>query len=219
MSSPAPTAPTPTEPPKGVDPEYRQWLVVAELKAQDDYDKTLVTLSGGALAISFAFVKDIVGTGGMIHSWMLVTAWISWGLSSAVVLVSYYVSRLALRKAIKQCDDNSIHDCRTPGSFYTYVLRVLNLTSGALFLLGVLAMAGFVYANVSREEMQRDRQEAADPAISAVHAVPTEPANVSQRKTGPGSAGLSRERLRTAADQEEVDSARVQVDVHVESAR
>ncbi|WP_134984071.1 hypothetical protein [Xanthomonas axonopodis] len=57
-----------------VDPEYRQWLVVAEQKAQEDYDKTVLTLSGGALGISFAFVKDIVGQNPIQNSsWLLIS--------------------------------------------------------------------------------------------------------------------------------------------------
>ena len=43
--------------------EYRAHLVSAAQKAQEDFDKTLLALSGGALGVSFAFVKDIVGDG------------------------------------------------------------------------------------------------------------------------------------------------------------
>jgi len=40
--------------------EYRKHLVAAEQQVQADFDKTVLSLSGGALGISFAFVKNPV---------------------------------------------------------------------------------------------------------------------------------------------------------------
>lgn len=148
-----------------VDPEYRQWLVVAEQKAQEDYDKTVLTLSGGALGISFAFVKDIVGESLIQHSSWLVAAWVLWALSTSAMLGSFFVSRLALRKAIIQCDDGTIF-CKPPGGFYTVLTRWLNGGGAVLFLLGVCFMAAFVKTNLTARETTHDRQEATQPATS-----------------------------------------------------
>ncbi len=73
--------------------EYRNHLVLAGQKAQEDYDKAVMTLSGGALGISFAFLKDIVGPGDLLNETLLFFAWISWGLSVTAVLFSYYFSQ------------------------------------------------------------------------------------------------------------------------------
>ena len=146
-----------------VDPDYRQWLVVAEQKAQADYDKTVLTLSGGALGISFAFVKDIVGDNPIVHSSWLVMAWVFWALSTSAMLGSFFVSRLALRKAILQCDDGTIF-CKPPGGFYTVLTRWLNGSGAILFLLGVCFMAAFVQTNITNREIMHDRQKATQPA-------------------------------------------------------
>jgi len=146
-----------------VDPEYRQWLVAAEQKAQEDFDKTVLTLSGGALGISFAFVKDIIGDKPIEHSIWLVAAWVMWALSTSAMLGSFFVSRLALRKAIVQCDKKTIF-CSAPGGFYTLLTRWLNVSGAVLFLLGVCLMAGFVKTNISSREATHDRQEATKPA-------------------------------------------------------
>lgn len=42
--------------------DYRKWLVEADHKASQAYDKALLTLAGGALGISFAFLKDLVAS-------------------------------------------------------------------------------------------------------------------------------------------------------------
>ncbi|WP_146010636.1 hypothetical protein [Xanthomonas arboricola] len=141
-----------------VDPEYRQWLVVAEQKAQEDYDKTVLTLSGGALGISFAFVKDIVGQNPIQNSSWLVAAWILWALSTSAMLGSFFVSRLALRRAILQCDDGTIF-CNPPGGFYTQLTRWLNGSGAVLFLFGICFMAAFVKTNLTERESPNDRQK------------------------------------------------------------
>ncbi|MCC5099088.1 MULTISPECIES: hypothetical protein [Xanthomonas] len=145
-----------------VDPEYRQWLVVAEQKAQEDYDKTVLTLSGGALGISFAFVKDIVGQNPIQNSSWLVAAWILWALSTSAMLGSFFVSRLALRRAILQCDDGTIF-CNPPGGFYTQLTRWLNGSGAVLFLFGICFMAAFVKTNLTERENPNGRQKITQP--------------------------------------------------------
>lgn len=148
---------------KEADPEYRQWLVVAEQKAQEDFDKTVLTLSGGALGISFAFVKDIVGDNAIYNSSWLVVAWVSWALSTSAMLGSFFVSRLALRKAIRQCDEGTIY-CESPGGFYTVLTRLLNVCGAVLFVLGVCFMAAFVNTNLTDRENRHDRQKTTESA-------------------------------------------------------
>jgi hypothetical protein len=84
--------------------EYRAQLVAAEQKAQEDYDKTVASLSGGALGVSFVFLKDFVGSAQIHFSGFLLGAWICFGLSVTVVLFSFFSSNLGLRRAIKQVD-------------------------------------------------------------------------------------------------------------------
>lgn len=159
-----------------VDDEYRRWLVQAEQKAQDDYDKTVLALSGGALGISFAFVKEIIGEKPIEQSWLLVSAWLAWAASTMVMLASYYFSRKALRKAIEQCDDKSIEDCETPGGIFTLILRQLNVAGALLFFLGVCLMAFFVNGNVNNHEVPHVRQEAPKPnPAPATKAAPASP--------------------------------------------
>ena len=45
------------------DSSYVKNLLDCEQQAIDQFDKAIMTLSGGAIAISFAFLKDIVRSG------------------------------------------------------------------------------------------------------------------------------------------------------------
>ncbi|UYK67232.1 SMIM14 family protein [Xanthomonas sacchari] len=153
-------------PPKRPPNEYRQWLIAAEQKAQDDFDKAVLSLSGGALGISFVFVKDIIGPEKILEPAWLLLSWIGWGLSSLAILASYFFSHLALRQAIRQCDDGTIYS-KTPGGIFARITGNLNAIGAILFVVGVCFMAGFIYINLSSQGDQSDKQKASQPAQQA----------------------------------------------------
>lgn len=126
--------------------EYRNWLVAAEQKAQEDFDKTVLTLSGGALGISFVFLKDVIGPNEVQHSGFLLSAWIVWAFSTFSVLASYYLSHLALRRAISQVDKGAIYN-QTPGGVFACLTAALNAVGAILFLLGVCFITIFAGIN------------------------------------------------------------------------
>lgn len=126
--------------------EYRDHLIAAEQKAQEDFDKTVLSLSNGALAVSFAFLKDIIGSA-PTNIMVLTIAWICWALSSTSILVSYYMSNKALRRAIKQIDSNMIRQ-EVPGGWYDKITGFLNGLGLVLFVIGLLCMIWFVKLNL-----------------------------------------------------------------------
>lgn len=127
--------------------EYRQHLVVAEQKAQDAYDKTVLSLSGGALGISFAFIDKFLTGQNVTNNSCLVFAWFCWGLSVAIILASHFFSQRALRRAIKQVDANQIY-IRKPGGVFSVITDICNGTAGLLFVAGVVLMVLFVRGNI-----------------------------------------------------------------------
>lgn len=126
--------------------EYRNQLIVAEQKAQENFDKTILSLSSGALGISFAFLKDIIGVN-PINISLLILSWTSWALSSTSVLISYYMSHKALSHAIKQVDTNTIRK-EQPGGWYDKFTGFLNVLGLILFILGLFLMIWFVKTNL-----------------------------------------------------------------------
>jgi len=127
--------------------EYRRMLETLKQESQRLYDKAVLSLSGGALGISFAFVSNIVGDSPVVLPGWLLTAWVLWGLSVTSVLFSFYFSNLALRKAIHQVDNGTIQN-ELPGGLYDRVTAVLNAAGGLLFLFGVISIIIFVSGNI-----------------------------------------------------------------------
>ena len=127
--------------------EYRNHLILAEQKAQEDYDKTIIALSGGGLGISFAFLENVVGTSAIVSPTLLFSSWICWAFSILCVLASYFTSHLALRSAIQKVDAGTIYQKR-PGGFIDLITKFCNAAGGLLFFVGVILIALFVYKNI-----------------------------------------------------------------------
>jgi len=128
------------------DDRYRTQLTALEQKAQEGYDKTVLSLSGGALGVSFAFVTNFVERGSMQASGLLVGAWMCWAFSVTATLFSHWTSHLALRRAIRDLDSGS--SPRRPSGWFDVLTANLNLLAGLLFLAGVVSVAYFVWRNV-----------------------------------------------------------------------
>ena len=118
--------------------QHREHLVAAGQKSIESFDRTLLTLSGGGLALSIAFVKDL-GLQGRASTAILIAAWIFWLLAMALTLVSFYVSYFAIYRAIQELDDDS-PAATSACARWTWWVHACNIAAGLMFLLGL----GFV---------------------------------------------------------------------------
>lgn len=133
--------------------DYRQHLVLAEQKAQEDYDKAVLALSGGGLGVSLAFLEKVVGPGPLQSKYFLAGAWLSWAVSIASVLVSYFLSRHALRCAIEQVDGTRPHIRRLGGKM-AIATEIANVVSGLCFIVGVVLITFFAVFNLEAKNAQ-----------------------------------------------------------------
>lgn len=127
--------------------DYRNWLVAADQKASEAYDKAVMALAGGALGLSLTFVKDIVKSPHPESLWRLETSWGCLTLSLAFILVSMLFSQWALRRAIKQVDEFSLSGARV-GGIFAFLTATLNILSGMALLGGITLLAWFSISNV-----------------------------------------------------------------------
>ncbi|ORE84869.1 hypothetical protein ATO7_16489 [Oceanococcus atlanticus] len=138
--------------------EYRQWLVEAEQKSQESFDKTVLSLSGGGLGISFVFLKDVIGPAPVVSPALLLLAWVCWGLSAFAVLLSFFLSHLALRRAIRQVDSGTIRSEKA-GGFLAKATASCNASGAVLFFIGVCFITAFAGANLTDKEIADDGRE------------------------------------------------------------
>ena len=127
--------------------QYRTSLLDLEQKMQSSYDKAVMALSGGALGLSFTFLRDVAKANPLNYTQCLLVAWICWGLSVTCVLCSFLTSAIALRKATEQTDAKSIYIEIVGGKYNTFT-KYLNYAGGALFFLGLVFIVIFIGVNM-----------------------------------------------------------------------
>ena len=121
-------------------------LVLAQQKAQEDYDKAIVSLSGGGLGVSIMFIKEIVAKNTPKLMEAALASWVFWAISIVAVVVSYYLSYVAMETAIDQFDANETPS--QPGGIAARFTILLNFVSGGCFVLGIVFFVFFVKNNV-----------------------------------------------------------------------
>lgn len=126
--------------------KYRESLIVTLRFLNESYDKLLVTLSGGALGISIAFLKDIVKLENVNNPRLLFLAWLAFILSLAAVLGRLMFGIEAHRKAIKQVDGGTIYKEKVGGK-HSLFTRTLHIASAFSLLAGLVMLATFAFLN------------------------------------------------------------------------
>tara|TARA_R110001583_G_scaffold89547_1_gene230886 strand:- start:1289 stop:1678 length:390 start_codon:yes stop_codon:yes gene_type:complete len=129
-----------------VNDEYRNNLIQAEQKSQDSYDKSIISLSGGALGISLVFYKEVIGDQIAVNPELLICSWGVWAASIAAVVISYFFSRIALRKTIEQTDDSNFSG--SVGGWAATLTSYANAVSGILFVVGISIFISFTSQNI-----------------------------------------------------------------------
>jgi hypothetical protein len=119
----------------------------------DSFDKSMLTLSSGALGVSLAFIKDIVPLGHAIWISLLLISWVAFGLCIVTTVVSFLFSTAALKRHRDLLDEmyktknRELEKNQTSGwSIAVWICTRLALT---LFLLGLVLTVVFVIKNVS----------------------------------------------------------------------
>ncbi len=134
---------------------YRDHLVEAGHTASRDYDRAIMALSGGALGVSLAFVRDLVP-----HPREVLWLMLAWGLfatSLLAILVSFLTSQAAIRVALDQYDrgkadrgedDKSEAEHGEAGGVPGVMTIVLNALAAGAFVVGVICVLVFGWFNL-----------------------------------------------------------------------
>ena len=126
---------------------YRQNLYDVQVKLSESYDKLIITLSGGALALSITFLKDIIKVDNIVSSWLLLSAWGLFVVSLTCILGEILFGIKAFKKAIKQIDDGTIYGERVGGKS-SAVTNVLQISASVTLIIGLVLISVFVYFNM-----------------------------------------------------------------------
>ncbi len=156
---------------------YRDGLVETQRKLNESYDKLIITLSGGSLALSITFLKDIIGSNKINDPIFLLLAWGLFVLSLTAILGEILFGIKAHKKAITQVDDGSIHKQKVGGKS-SYFSSFAHWLASISLILGLLFISVFAYFNIGdnngREEASTKTESPTETTANPATA-PTEP--------------------------------------------
>lgn len=128
--------------------EERKLLVSAERETAQQFDKSILTLSAGALALSVTFIDKIAPHPKENSLFFLVSAWGLFCLSLLITLVSFLSSQAACRTQRDILDDDiSGKDISRINQPALWTLKLNYLSIGS-FILGIVALVVFCTFNL-----------------------------------------------------------------------
>ena len=127
------------------DASYRSQLTDQESKSYEDYDKALLALSTGAIGVSIAFIKNVLGDDPMKLPGLMIASWWVWTGSILFLLISFVTSQLAMRQASEEFDRGDSRE--SLGGNYDNWTNRLNYAGGLCFFVGVILTMVFVTVN------------------------------------------------------------------------
>ena len=136
------------------DPERREYLqerrlaIDAEGEVSTSFDKAMLTLSAGALALSITFIHQVAPAPRLM--WLLLLSWLGFSLTLLATLVSFLLSQASLRRYREIMDnryEGKVDDERNTPATWT---KALNIASIALFTTGAALLVPFCFLNLAR---------------------------------------------------------------------
>lgn len=155
--------------------EYRRELTVKQNSNSENYDRNILTLSSAGLALSLAFIKDIVPRNEMIAREMLLMSWFCFGLAIVATIVSFQLSQLAIQAALHDAVEYYLYEkeeFQSRECIWAKWTGRLNWTSGAFFFLAMLTTAIFVTQNFPTSPKHELVSTATQPTVSSFTGYP-----------------------------------------------
>jgi hypothetical protein len=137
--------------------EERNRLIDAEKMYGRDFDRYIIALSGGAIALSLAFLKDLVGERPPqcgAHLWL---AWILLVASIVTVVIGLWINPIAQRQFVRILDTEAalggqdywrrVRNTQRR-SWLPVLIKLLNVIGVVSFGVGILFLLSFSFVNV-----------------------------------------------------------------------
>ena len=112
--------------------EQRKLLIDLQHQSSQSFDKTIVTLAGGALALSLTFIRQAVPAAIPGTTVFLALAWLFLILSLLATLLSLFTSQLGMMKACAELDSAYLGSTQTQQSHKHFLGRAYAWVGGKL---------------------------------------------------------------------------------------
>jgi preprotein translocase subunit SecE len=128
--------------------EERKQLIAAERDTAQQFDKAILLLAAGALALSITFINQIAPNPKPVSIYFLIVAWVLFCTSLLSTLISFLTSQVACRKQRDILDDKIADKSNNKDNRATSWTNRLNYFSITFFILGVVSLIIFSALNL-----------------------------------------------------------------------
>lgn len=173
-----------TEERKKLHEKWYDELHKRQVQNADNLDKAILTYSSSGLAISLAFLKDIVPIGRAIFTWTLYASWVLFLLAIVSTLISYISSQRGLNKQLQIIDQYYIysnHAAASQRNFFASLTNWLAYVSCGAFVLTIISSVAFVSINLERESTMIEQKQGVFLEGAPIPAVQQVPLSIDHR--------------------------------------
>jgi hypothetical protein len=132
--------------------KIRDELTKLQLSNDENYDKSILSLSSAGLGLSLTFIKGIAPA--PVHSmYLLIASWIAFGAAIIVTLVSFRISQLSIKTQMEHAEKYYLElndDYLNKKNGFHSATKWLNYISGGAFVIAVILTVTFVSINLTR---------------------------------------------------------------------
>lgn len=125
--------------------EYKEELIKVLEKSQDTFETQLSYISAGALALSIAFIKDIVNFSDATHKWFLIAGWTFLSVTLLANFISHNISATSISKTIDEINNQLYDDNRIKKRFK--IIHKINWGTIVTLILGIAFV--ILYASIN----------------------------------------------------------------------
>lgn len=125
--------------------------------SSDNFDKSVLTYSSSGLALSVAFLKDIVPFSGAHFLWTLYSSWLFFMMATGLTITSFLVSYKTQDLAVESAEEYYLKgndDALNRKTWHTTVVIWSNRLAGASFVMALIATCLFVGLNLLAKDNQ-----------------------------------------------------------------
>jgi len=149
-----------------VHDKLREELFRRQNSNSDNFDKSILAYSTAGLGISLAFLKDFIPVTHAAATWLLYLSWAAFVMAVVLTMTSFVASQFGIKIQLQLNERYYLHGDEGVLQENNLAARAtdwLNYTSGAVFLLALVATTTFVALNLERAAIVRDQQSPGTP--------------------------------------------------------
>ena len=173
--------------------KFRDDLLKRQLSNNENYDKTIISLSSAGLALSLTAIKFVIPLNKAEYLWVIKSSWILFLLTIICSLSAYLVGNRAITKQLSIAEDYYIKGlvaAQTTKNIFTTINSYLNNVTGTFFIGAISCVIIFVTLNLNGEKIVT--KENSNASNSSHRVFVTDSADVPTMQLAPGSIATAK---------------------------